>query len=66
MSLIVTKKLVCDYPECDTVKSDLVWWESSVEGESPWKSTKSFGKEEHWCPNHSMDEIMVVLDGVEK
>jgi hypothetical protein len=57
MSLVVTKKLVCDWPECGTVKSDLVWWEDSI-GEGIWNRTKD-GRD--WCPKHTRDEITALL-----
>lgn len=54
MSLVVTKSLVCDFPECGAVKSDLVWWESSSPDEGPWKHTTD---NRDWCPKHTEDEI---------
>ena len=55
----IVKQLVCDFPGCTSVKSDLVWWESSVVDELPWKKTTD-GR--HWCPSHPKEAIQTVLD----
>lgn len=58
MTLVVTKKLVCDWPDCGTVKSDLVWWESSVPGEGVWNRTND-GRD--WCAKHTREEITALM-----
>ena len=56
MSIVVKKSLVCDYPGCYSVKTDLIWWEADP-GERPWEHTRD-GRD--WCPRHTRDEINAV------
>lgn len=54
----IRKQLVCDWPKCGTVKSNLVWWESS-NGEGVWNHTKD-GRD--WCAEHTREEITALLE----
>lgn len=53
------KMLVCDWPDCGIVKSDLVWWESSSISEGPWNHTTDGS---YWCPKHTREQISALLD----
>lgn len=57
MSIVVTKKLVCDFPDCGAVKGDCVWWESDPGDEGPWRHTSD---DRDWCPRHTEKEIAEV------
>lgn len=59
MSMVVTTKLVCDFPDCGRVKSNLVWWEDGPGDDGPWKRTRD---DRDWCPAHTEAEIQDLYD----
>lgn len=54
MSIVVTRQLVCDFPDCGRVKKDLIWWESDSLEEGPWRHTSD---DRDWCSKHTREQI---------